>query len=269
MDDFWLKQTSQEPLFPDLLWSRPENRTAAGKLLIIGGNAHGFAVPAEAYAAATTAGIGTARVLLPDVLQKTVGHAFADGEFAASTPSGSFAKSALGEFLAQAAWADGVLLAGDLNRNAETAILLEQFVQKYTGPLTVTRDAVDYFYGSPGLLAERTDTCLVLSLSQLQKLGGALHFETPFLLGMGVMLLVQALHTFTMRWPLTVVTRESDNFIVAHDGRVVTVKAGEYSEKEDLWRVVVAAKAGVWWLQNTTKPLQAITTALTPDEYIT
>ena len=41
--DYWHKQTSSKPLFPELIWSRPENRQLAGKLLIIGGNLHGFA----------------------------------------------------------------------------------------------------------------------------------------------------------------------------------------------------------------------------------
>src|SRR3982750_3265194 len=96
---YWHKQTPEKPLFPDLLWSRPENRAHAGKLLIMGGNAHGFAAPAEAYAESEQAGIGAARVLLPDSLQKTVGRTFAAGEYAPSTPSGSFSQKALAELL--------------------------------------------------------------------------------------------------------------------------------------------------------------------------
>jgi len=264
--DLWHKQTPEQPLFPDLLWSRPENRASAGKLLIIGGNAHGFSVPAEAFAVATATGVGTARVLLPDVLRKSMGGVMAEGEFATSTPSGSFAKSALGVFLAQAAWADGVLLAGDLGRNSETTVLLEAFVQKYTGLLCVTRDAVDYFYGQPKLLFERPDTTIVLSLSQLQKMGSALHFETPFLLSMGLMLLVKALHQLTELYPVTVVVRELDNMVVAQGGQVSTTKTAQaLSEKDDLWRVSTAAQTSVWWIQNPSKPFEAMTTALVAD----
>src|SRR5260221_160024 len=118
----WLRQT-KEPLFPDLLWSRPENKRHAGKLLIVGGNANGFATPARAYSAAAKAGIGTAKVLLPAALQKTLGKSFAEAEFALSTPSGSFSRQALDSLLDSANWADGVLLAGDFGRNSETAIL--------------------------------------------------------------------------------------------------------------------------------------------------
>src|SRR6185369_8603868 len=128
--DYWLRQEAGKPLFPELEWSRPENRSQAGKLLIIGGNLHGFAAPAEAYAEATKAGIGTARVLLPDAVQKIVGRFLENGEFAPSTPSGSFSQKALNEWLIHSSWADGVLLAGDLGRNSETAIVLEKFLGK-------------------------------------------------------------------------------------------------------------------------------------------
>src|SRR4051794_20655319 len=97
--EFWHKQVPGKPLFPELEWSRPENRQMAGKLLLVGGNLHGFAAPAEAYALSLKAGIGTSRVLLPSAIQKAVGPSIENGEFAASTPSGSFSQRALVELL--------------------------------------------------------------------------------------------------------------------------------------------------------------------------
>ncbi|MDO8591435.1 MAG: hypothetical protein Q7R60_00720, partial [bacterium] len=81
---YWLKQTKDKPLFPDLLWSRPENKRLAGKLLVVGGNLYGFSAPGTAYGAALKAGVGTARVLLPDKLQKTVGKLIPEAEFVPS-----------------------------------------------------------------------------------------------------------------------------------------------------------------------------------------
>src|SRR3989344_1078256 len=138
---YWLRQKTDEPLFPDLIWSRPETKQQAGKLLIIGGNQFGFAAPAEAYGAATDAGVGLTRVLLPLAVKKVAGKLLPGLEYSANTPSGSFSKAALGEFLDQAAWADGVLIAGDLGRNSETAILLESFLAKYQGQITLNKDA--------------------------------------------------------------------------------------------------------------------------------
>ncbi len=257
--DYWQRQTQDKPLFEDILWSRPENRRSSGKLLIIGGNAHGFAAAGEAYAAAEAAGAGTIRTLLPDALKKTIGS-LGPYEFAPSTPqSGSFGRDALNEFLIQSNWADAVLLAGDLGRNSETAILLENFVQKYTGQLALTKDAVDYFYGQPELVANRPETTLVLSVGQLQKLGTALKFQTPFLLSMGLMLLVQALHEFTIKYPVIIITKELDNIVVAHQGRVSSTKLGEDKE---IWRVQTAARSSVFWLQNKNRPFEAITSSL-------
>lgn len=68
-NSYWLKQSNAEPLFPDLIWSRPESKQAAGKLLIIGGNAHGFSAPAEAYVIAGKSGIGSTRVVMPNALK--------------------------------------------------------------------------------------------------------------------------------------------------------------------------------------------------------
>lgn len=264
--DYWQKQTADKPLYEDILWARPESRHGAGKLLIAGGSAHGFAATGEAYTAAETAGAGHIRALLPDAI-RTHSSIFwgqnLDIEFAASTHSGSFGQDALNELLIGANWADAVLLAGDLGRNSETAILLEKFLGKYSGPLTLTKDAVDYFNHQPKLIINRTDTCVVLSLAQLQKLGLALKYETPFLLSMGLMLLVQALHDFTQKYPAVIVVKELDNIVVAHKGRVSSTKLEEDKNPPyGGWRVETAAKATVFWLQNKNRPFEAITSSL-------
>ncbi len=259
MHDYWHRQTAEAPLYPDLVWSRPENKAAAGKLLIVGGNAQGFAAAGEAYAEASKAGIGTARVLLPDSLQKTVGRVLEAGEYAPSTPSGSFAKQALTELLAMAEWADGVLLAGDLGRNSETAILLEQFVGKYAGQLTLTKDAVDYFTKAPQALLEREGTLLVLSFAQLQKLAMSAHFTTAYRFDMDFLRLVEALHEFTTRYPTAIIVKYLQTIFVAVGGQVSSTKL---AEDQDIWRVRTAAHASVWWLQNRTKTFGALTTSL-------
>lgn len=261
MHDYWHRQTAEAPLFPDLLWSRPENRAQAGKLLIVGGNAHGFAAAGEAYAETAKAGIGSTRVLLPDSLQKTVGKVFEAGEYAPSTPSGSFAKLALAELLAMAEWSDGVLLAGDLGRNSETAILLEQFINKKDGQLTITKDSVDYFTKVPQALLARQNTLLVLSFAQLQKLAMSAHFSTAFRFDTDFLHLVEALHDFTKLYQTAIIVKHLQTIFVAANGQVSTTKL---AEDQEIWRVRVAAHASVWWLQNPTKPFEALTTSLVP-----
>lgn len=259
MQEYWHKQIAGEPLYPDLLWSRPENRAHAGKLFIAGGNAHGFAAPAEAYQAAVKAGVGTGRVLLPDKLQKTVGRVFEAGEFAPSTLSGSFARKSLAEMLDGAMWADGTLLAGDFGRNSETAVMLEQFTQKYTGQLSITQDAADYFIKSPGKLLDRQNTVMVISFAQLQKIAASAAFTTAFTYEMDLLRLVEALHEFTLRFNLEIVTKRGENIFVASGGDVSTTKL---DNEIKVWRVRAASFISVWRFQNSGKSFEAMTTAI-------
>jgi hypothetical protein len=256
---YWHKQTTDKPLFPDLLWSRPENKAHAGKLLIVGGHAQGFAAPAEAYGLANKAGVGTARVLLPDALQKSVGRVFEAGEYAPSTPSGSFAQTALGELLPMAHWADGVLLAGDLGRNSETAILIEKFLGKHGGQVTLTKDAIEYITSQPALIQSRDNTLLVLSFSQLQKLGSELKYATAITSTMDLLRTVDTLHDLTLAFPVAIITRHLENTFVAVHGQVSSTPC---SADDRIWRLKQATAASVWWLQNPGKPFEALTTSL-------
>jgi hypothetical protein len=256
--EYWHRQASDTPLFPNLLWSRPENRQHAGKLLIIGGNLHGFAAPAEAYQLSLKAGIGTARVLLPDALQKTVGRAFEAGEYAPSTPSGSFSQQALNEMLQFSQWADGVLIAGDLGRNSETAILLEKFAEKFIGKLTITKDAADYFTSTPQKVLPRSDTLFVVSLAQLQKFAQSAGFTQAFTFNMDLLHLVDTLHEFTATYQTSIIVKHLENVLVAHHGQVSSTKL---NQDEDVWRLPSATRAAVWWLQNSPQSFEALTTA--------
>lgn len=259
MQDYWLKQTAAYPLYPDLLWSRPENKQQAGKLLIIGGNSQGFAAAGEAFSTATLAGIGTARVLLPDSLQKSIGRVFEAGEFSASTPSGSFGRAALADYLDLSLWANGVLLAGDLGRNSETAILLDAYLDAYYGHVTITRDVITYFTELPTVALTRPGTLLVLSMPQLQKLGVNAHFPMAFTLGMDLLRLLDNVHEFTKRYAVSIITKHLDTVIVAVDGQISTTKVGQDCK---LWRLKCATYASVWQVQNPTKPFEALTTAI-------
>jgi NAD(P)H-hydrate repair Nnr-like enzyme with NAD(P)H-hydrate dehydratase domain len=97
MHDYWRRQEADKPLFPDIEWSKPEQRSARGRLGIIGGNKLGFAGVAESYRSALETGAGEARVLLPDVLRTAIPAQMTDVVFGASNPSGGLARDALAE----------------------------------------------------------------------------------------------------------------------------------------------------------------------------
>jgi NAD(P)H-hydrate repair Nnr-like enzyme with NAD(P)H-hydrate dehydratase domain len=250
----WLKQTSDKPQFPDLLWSRPENRKHAGKLLIIGGNKHAVAAPGIAFSAAQKAGVGTCRALLPNATKKMIGKFFPEAEFAASTPSGSFGREGLAQLLELAEWSDGVLLAGDFGRNSETAILLESFAQKYTGQLTIAQDAVDYFLQKNSALFERENTLAVINYGKLQKLAQNNRPTPPIKYEMNMHQLVEIMQ----QWKINLITSHAGQFVAAANGKVSTIKMA----KESNWQIELAAYASVWWLQQPQKSFEAYTTAV-------
>ena len=260
MHEFWIRQDRNKPAFPDILWSRPESKHTSGKLLIVGGNAHGFIDVGLSYQTAVSAGAGTVRVLLPDALRKIVGTTLENCEFAPSTPSGSFAKTALTELLLQVAWADCVLLAGEFGRNSETAVMLEAFVQKYTGPLVITRDAIDYFSNHSALLMDRADTCIVGSTGQIQKLATDSRFPTAITTSLDLIRMVEVLHGFSAAHLAHIITHQLGTTMVAADDKISTTKTGA---GEDIWRVPTAACAAVFWMQNLNNPFQSMTTSLT------
>jgi hypothetical protein len=255
---YWHKQTNQKPLFDDLFWSKPENKRAAGKLLIVGGNAHAVVAPALAYQAAGKAGVGTARVLLPNAIQKTIGKHFDEGEFAFSTPSGSFAKTAVNQVMEHADWADAVLLAGDFGRNSETAIFLEQIVQKYHHPLVITGDGLDYFTTDLDKLTHHDSILMVVHLARLQKMTRS---GMPSLIiqhSMSLQALAGLLSSWTRESKARILTHHGGYFVYADGGQVSSTPA----EAANNWQVPLSAYAAVWWLQHNNRSFEAITSAI-------
>lgn len=247
MQDFsyWHKQTTGQPIYPDFEWSKPERRDQAGKLAIIGGNRLGFSGVADSYQAALEAGVGQVRVVLPDSLQKTVPPALLDVIFAPSNSSGGLASAALDELMAASSWADVSLLIGDAARSSETAVLHEQLITKSTDKLVISRDAIDLMRSASQIIVERPNTLLVMSFSQLQKLFQSVYYPKMLLFKMQLLQLVEALHKFTITYPVAIAVFHADNLVIAANGQVVSQ---EWAEPMQIWRGQTATKAACYWL---------------------
>jgi NAD(P)H-hydrate repair Nnr-like enzyme with NAD(P)H-hydrate dehydratase domain len=258
-DSYWRQQTPEKPLFPDIEWAKPEQRSQAGRLGIIGGNKLGFAGVAEAYTTALAAGVGEVRVLLPDVLRKTIPVSMTDVIFGATNPSGSLARDAEVELKAIGSWASGVLMIGDAGRNSETAILYEAFLQDFTGPLTITRDAVDLVKNSTSTLVERPQTLLVVSFAQLQKIFQSVYYPKVLTFNMQLAQLVDAVHKFTVTYPCSIVVFHKDYLVSAHGGEVTTT---QWQNPMAIWRGQTAARAASYWLWHPQKTLESVSASL-------
>lgn len=256
---YWHQQAIDKPLFPDIEWQKPEQRSMRGKLGIVGGNKLGFAGVAESYSTAQEAGVGTVRVLLPDCLRKMIPTSMTDVVFAGCNQSGGLSRDALGELLALGAWSDCVLLAGDAGRSSETALVYSDFIREYTGPLVITRDAIDLVRNDTEALVDRPETTLVLSFAQLQKLFRSIYYPKMLTFSMQLMQLVETLHKFTAIYPVTIVVLHRENLIVAHGGEVTTTK---WDNPMEIWRGHTATRIASYLMWTPNQPLEAISTSL-------
>lgn len=263
MHDYWKQQQPTKLLFPDIEWSKPEQKSSRGRLGIVGGNKLGFAGVAESYSTALNTGAGEVRVLLPDCLRKSIPPSMTDVIFAPCNPSGSLSRDALPDLTALGTWASCLLLAGDAGRNSETAIAYSDLIRNYTGQLVITRDAVDLVKNDSEALVNRPNTTLIVSFAQLQKIFQAVYYPKMLTFSMQLLQLVEAVHKFTVTYPVTIAVLHRDTLVVAHDGEVVTTK---WETPLAIWRGITAARAATYLMWTPGQPLQAIATSLVTKE---
>ena len=262
--DYWARQTPGAPLFPDIAWQKPEQKSLAGKLLIVGGNAHGFAAVAQAYGDAQKAGAGECRVVLPDALKKAIDPLALDCVYVPTNASGGITKDALNPLKAAAAWADALLFIGDAGRNSETAIVYEELLRAFPDKITlITRDALDLIKTMWPDLLQRPNTTLIATFAQLQKLFQAVYYPRTLLFSMQLTNAVEALHKFTVTYPAGVVVFHQNQLLAAQNGQVSSTP---WEQPLLIWRGSVAAKAAVYAMQFQRQQFQAITASLVSDE---
>ena len=258
--DTWQKQTKQ-PLFPELEWNKPERRDQAGRLLVIGGSSHALSAPANAYQQSRKLGIGDVKVALPDSTRRLIDKSAVDAAFLPSTPSGEFSRDGEQELLDYASWADTLLFAGDVGRNSQTTILLESIVRSFSGQIICTKDAVDSLLLQPKILFERESTTLVVSFSQLQKLLKNYSYLYPLSFNMELAQLVEYLNVLSKKIKCSLITLHNKQYIVAHNGTIVTTKITSNTEPK-IWRLSTAVAASCYQTWSPTKPLEALTQAI-------
>ena len=290
---YWQKQTAKDPRYPDVRWNLPERAT--GSLSIVGGSSHGFqAVVRAGEFASTNLPLAHVQLVLPSSLEKVLANAGAAGSatggknttggrnavssrnttsnknvassklapqllFAPATPAGTLAKSST---LTQQN-ADAVLLIGDLSKNAETAEAMSALCRAYAGPLVIARDSLDLLTTNASSLVMRPHTTLVASLAQLQKLFRALYYPKMLLLTAPLMSVVEALHKFTLSYPVTLLTLHEGQILTAAGGEVVSTPLGDtdYSPL-GLWNGELATRVAAYQIFCPGQELAATTAAI-------
>lgn len=244
--DYFTKY-EQNP-YKDLKWNVPERKQ--GSINVVGGNAQNFRTEVKvAEFLGENYPVEAVNIILPDALQGKLPE-LPEVKFLSSTESGSFAEA---EELTQVfGEADFNILTGDLSKNAITGKAIASACKNSEKPLLITRDSVD-------LVAENTNDSLLMndnlifvaSVTQLRKVLTAVYYPKMLLMSASLVQVAEALHKFTLSYPVRVITLHNGQILTVENGSVTAVplEKTNYSPLT-LWNGELAAKIAVLNLYN-------------------
>lgn len=260
---YWQKQT--EPLFPDLFWNIPEQKT--GHVAVTGGNSQNFSAPIKISEYLTkTFPFANVSTFLPDALHSKL-PPLPNFHFVKSTTNGAIANS---PELGSAFTTPNLLLAGDFSKNSETSITLasalKSTLETPSHPLQhclITRDSVDLLAADASTWLNFPEIILVASMAQLQKVFRAAYYPKMILLSQPLVPTIETLHKFTLTYPLTILTFHQEQILVAGHGEITSTPIAntDYSPIS-LWSGELAANIIAMNAYNPNQPLGATTAAV-------
>lgn len=252
MSEPWNKQLDK-PLFPNIFWEAPLNRNQAKKLLIVGGHAKQFAETVGLYSYAMAAGIGSAKVVLPDSLRKLIGSQ-PDCLFVESNPSGSISKNSATEILAYASECDGVIFSSELSHNTETISLLETLFTEISKPIFFSSNVLEMLTFQPNLVLN-TNKILVSETKNFMKFANTLKFPITIKAQSSIINKVELITSFTNEYGLGILLAE-DPIITAFDSQICVTEV--QNTKINIPEIL--AITATFWIQHDNK-FEALTSA--------
>lgn len=255
----YLEKIIQKP-DEDILWNIPEQKQ--GHVNIIGGNAKSFNLPVKITEyLITNYPIKTANLILPDVL-KTKLPPLDHLVFLPSTESGSLkGEKELAEVINVA---DYNLVLGDLSKNSATVKAVASACQSSEKPTLITRDAVDLITeGKLEQILMNENLIIMSSLAQLQKVFRTVYYPKVLLFSQSLVQVAEALHKFTLSYPVSITTLHNEQILVAKNGKIVAVPLEKTAYSPlSLWNGELAAKIVALNLYNPNNYLKATTMAV-------
>ena len=239
----------------DLLWNIPEQKL--GIVNVIGGNLQNFRTPVKVTEfLATSYPFEKTNLVLPDTL-KTKLPSLDNLVFLKSTDSGSFADGE--ELLSKMDQADFNLLIGDLSRNAITGKAVQSACHLSAKPTLITRNTVDIIAdGQAERILMNSNLMIMGSVVQLQKLFKAVYYPKMLMPSQSLVQVAEALHKFTLSYPIGLITLHDVQIIVAQNGivNVLPLKNTSYSPIT-IWDGMLASKIVALNLYNPNNFLEA------------
>lgn len=259
---YWQKQDENKPLFPDILWNKPEQKSLSGSLAIIGGNKFGFSGVNNAYRSAVNVGVGDVKMLLPDCLKKAIPTNDPDIIFSKSNQSGGFSKDAKYEISSLIHQTDGTIFIGDNGKNSETASIFENLIEKshISKPIIITRDTVDLIMPSIEPILDKENIIFIISFAQMQKIFRTVHYPKMLTFSMQLAQVVETIHKFSITFECTLVVVFNENIIISRNGKVITQN---WNQPMRIWQGDIASIVAGFNIWNPKKPLEATISSFT------
>ena len=256
----YLKKIEKVKDAENLLWNVPEQKQ--GHVNVMGGNLQNFRTPVKVaeYLGANYS-LETLGVVLPDSLKNKL-PPLPNLIFLPATDSGSFASEE--ELIRTLDAADFNLLVGDFSKNSITMQAVAEACQKTVKPLIATRDTVDLLTeGHTERILMNENLILMASLAQMQKVFRAVYYPRVLLLTQSLLQVTEAIHKFTLSYPISLITLHDGQIICAKNGtvNVIPLEKTPYSALT-FWSGELAAKILALNLYNPNNFLNATTVAV-------
>ena len=234
--DYWQvinASKARQYAFPEIDWQRPEQKSLAGKIAVIGGNENSFAPIIKFASIAKGAGIDQVKAILPTALSAKINPAVkAEGlVFVGDKKAQGFEASAIASVKQELVGLDYAVWAGEMGRSQGAKEFLRDMISDSGREALLTRDAVDLALEGAEKWLEQDDMLLILSLAQLKKLAQAIYYPKMLNLTMPLNQIVEFLHKFTLSYPVKIILLAAGQLNVAQNGdvRSVNLEATRYS----------------------------------------
>jgi hypothetical protein len=250
----------EQNLYSDLTWNIPDNKQ--GEVNVIGGNSQNFNTEVKnAELLSEKFPIKTVNLFLPDAL-KTKLPPLENFRFLPSTDSGSFADS--DELKAALNSADFNLLTGNFSKHSITERALSDALKTAEKPTLITRDTTELIAaGNPEQLLMNDNLFFFTSLPGIQKLFQSVYYPKVITLSQSLIQIAEALHKFTLSYPVSLITFHNGQILVAKNGNVSAVAIENTSLTPlTLWGSELAAKITAYNLYNPNNFEQATISSL-------
>ncbi len=251
--DFF-KKIEDDP-YTDLAWNIPEQKQ--GSINIIGGNGQNFRTVIKTAEFLTNKyPIRDVKIVLPDALKDKL-PPLDNLIFVNSTETGSFGEdSKLSDIINVA---DYNILIGDLSKNSITEKAVGSAVKSSEKPLLITRDSVDVIANDSVAQTLLNENLIIFgTMPQIQKIFRAAYYPKVLTLSQPLLQVAEALHKFTLSYPVSIITLCGDQILCAKNGLVQSVALNKSGFSPLMfWGGEMAAKIAAANLFNPGKTLEA------------